>query len=62
MLVHKLQNIISKGEGVTIEYKKANKQLPDNLFETVCSFLNHKGGEIILGVDLYIYSYFFSST
>lgn len=47
----KLQNIISQGEGITVEYKKANKKLPDNLFETICAFLNRNGGEILLGVD-----------
>ena len=47
----KLQNIISQGEGLTIEFKKAKNRLPNNLFETVCAFLNKTGGEIILGVD-----------
>ncbi len=47
----KLQNIISQGEGIAVEYKKANRKLPDNLFETVCAFLNRNGGEILLGVD-----------
>lgn len=47
----KLQNIIAQGEGITVEYKKANRKLSDNLFETVCAFLNRNGGEILLGVD-----------
>ena len=47
----KLQDIISQGEGLTIEFKKAKNRLPNNLFETVCAFLNKTGGEIILGVD-----------
>lgn len=46
-----LLHIISQGEGISIEYKKANEQLPQNLFETVCAFLNRNGGEILLGVD-----------
>ena len=46
-----LKNIISQGEGLTVEFKKANKQLPENLFETVCAFLNRNGGYIFLGVD-----------
>ncbi len=39
------------GESVTIEYKKAKKNLPNNLFETVCSMLNRDGGHIFLGID-----------
>jgi len=49
--IKKIKHIISKGEGISIEFKKASKQLPENLFETVCAFLNRKGGEILLGVD-----------
>ena len=47
----KIQNIISKGEGLRIEFKKAKNKLPNNLFETVCAFLNKNGGEILLGID-----------
>ena len=47
----KIKNIIKKGEGLTVEFKKAEKQLPNNLFETVCAFLNRSGGNILLGVD-----------
>jgi len=49
--IKKIKHIISKGEGISIEFKKAGKQLLENLFETVCAFLNRKGGEILLGVD-----------
>ena len=38
MSTNKLKNIINKGEGLTIEFKKAGKELPKNLFETVCAF------------------------
>ena len=51
MDIKKIKHIISQGEGISIEFKKANKELPGNLFETVCAFLNRKGGEILLGVD-----------
>ena len=46
-----MQYIIHQGEGVNIEFKKAENALPKNLFDTVCAFLNHSGGSIILGVD-----------
>ncbi|MBI9066058.1 MAG: putative DNA binding domain-containing protein [Salinivirgaceae bacterium] len=46
-----IQNIIQKGEGLKVEFKKATNKLPKNLFETVCAFLNREGGSIILGID-----------
>jgi ATP-dependent DNA helicase RecG len=46
-----IQNIIDKGEGLKVEFKKATNKLPKNLFETVCAFLNREGGSIVLGVD-----------
>jgi ATP-dependent DNA helicase RecG len=46
-----IQQIIEQGEGLTIEFKRAKDQLPANLFETVCAFLNRSGGNILLGVN-----------
>jgi len=46
----RIRNIITQGEGLTVEFKRATMQLPNNLFETVCAFLNRSGGEILLGV------------
>ncbi len=43
--------IIKKGESLTVEFKTAKNKLPKDLFETVCAFLNTKGGTILLGVD-----------
>lgn len=42
--------ILTKGrEKRTLEYKKAWSDVPDNMFETVCAFLNRDGGVIVLG-------------
>lgn len=46
----KIKELISEGEGQTCEFKLATEELPKNLFETVCAFLNTIGGYIILGV------------
>ena len=46
---HLLQ-FIQSGESTTIEFKEAKKNLPSNLFETVCSMLNRNGGHIFLGI------------
>lgn len=46
-----LLKLIMDGESSTVEFKTAKKNLPDNLFETVCSMLNRNGGHIFLGVQ-----------
>ncbi|MBW7868854.1 MAG: putative DNA binding domain-containing protein, partial [Brumimicrobium sp.] len=51
MQVEIIRNILKQGEGLTIEFKQAEFELPKNLFETVCAFLNREGGTILLGVD-----------
>ena len=38
------------GENAQIEYKTCYEQISDSLYETVCSFLNHSGGHILVGV------------
>src|SRR3989304_7713424 len=39
----------NKGEGVTVEFKKTTAQL-HAIFETVCAFLNNKGGIVLIGI------------
>ena len=41
---------IAQGEGLNVEFKTASETLPRNVFETICAFLNRKGGFIFLGV------------
>ena len=45
-----LLKIIRKGEGLTTEFKRAKKSLPENLFDSIVAFLNRNGGNILLGV------------
>ena len=45
-----LENILTNGEGTTIEFKEAKKDLPSSLFESICGMLNRNGGHIFLGV------------
>ncbi len=45
-----IEDIIDKGEGISVEFKKATHKLPDSLFETLCAFLNRNGGIVILGL------------
>lgn len=46
----KIKSIIARGEGLEIEFKKSYDTLPRNVFESICAFLNRKGGHILLGV------------
>jgi ATP-dependent DNA helicase RecG len=48
--IEKIKSIIKQGEGWNIEFKKTRDSLSRSLFETVCAFLNRKGGHILLGV------------
>ena len=49
MTQNELKHITKQREKRTIEYKEAYSELPGNLFETVCAFLNRDGGVIVLG-------------
>lgn len=46
-----IQQLLEQGEGISVEFKKATRQLPDNFFDSVCAFLNRNGGTILLGVS-----------
>ncbi|MBO7325498.1 MAG: putative DNA binding domain-containing protein [Bacteroidales bacterium] len=39
-----------EGENSILEYKTCTEKVSESLYETVCSFLNHSGGKILLGV------------
>ncbi len=51
MTNQEIKNIIEKGENIQTEFKTSRTKLPNNLFETICAFLNTKGGIILLGVN-----------
>lgn len=50
-MLNRIKKLIKSGEKINLELKTAQRGLPKSIYETVCSFLNTKGGEIILGVD-----------
>lgn len=43
-------DLISQGEGVTIEFKECKNEIASEIYPTVCSFSNRFGGHIIMGV------------
>ena len=45
-----IRHLIEQGEGISVEFKRASRELPESVFETVCAFLNRNGGAILLGV------------
>jgi len=51
MTKEELRHIISKGEGLTVEFKLCKGGLSNSVFETVSAFSNRYGGHIVLGVD-----------
>jgi len=51
MTESELLELISGGENLRVEFKESRNKLPANLFETICAFLNTKGGLILLGVN-----------
>lgn len=46
----KLDNIFQLGETIAIEFKRCGNGIENDVYETVCSFLNRFGGDIFLGV------------
>jgi ATP-dependent DNA helicase RecG len=50
-MIDQIKKLLKDGEGMNCEFKEARNELPRNLFETVCAFLNTDGGYILLGVD-----------
>lgn len=50
MTYEKMQELLSKDERITIEYKECVNQIHDSVYETVSAFSNRYGGHIIMGV------------
>ena len=50
MTEKELLRYVESGENLRVEFKESRDKLPANLFETICAFLNTKGGVILLGV------------
>lgn len=50
MTIEEFYKLVNQGEMLTVEFKKCQFELSDNVFETVCSFLNRSGGHIFLGI------------
>lgn len=51
MTSDKLQEIIASGEGQQVEFKRALEGVPNSVYETICAFLNRRGGHVVLGIE-----------
>ncbi|MDR0522991.1 MAG: putative DNA binding domain-containing protein [Candidatus Methanoplasma sp.] len=47
----RFRSVLSIGETATVEFERAGSGVRDDVYETVCSFLNRFGGDIYLGVE-----------
>ena len=51
MTPEELKAIISQGEGTEVELKESKDSLARKVYESICAFLNRRGGHVVLGVD-----------
>jgi ATP-dependent DNA helicase RecG len=50
MGIERIKQLLKQRESISLEFKEATKELPGNLFESICAMLNREGGDILLGV------------
>jgi len=51
MTIERVRRLLTEGESPHVEFKEARNSVPASLYSTICAFLNHEGGDILLGVD-----------
>ena len=47
----RITTLLTIGENLNIEFKRASNGPKADAFESVCAFLNKAGGDLLLGVD-----------
>ena len=50
MEIRNLKTIFEIGETIAVEFKRCGNGIEDDVYETVCSFLNRFGGDIYMGI------------
>lgn len=50
-MIEELKKKITKGEKIDVEFKRAERDLNKDVYETVCAFNNRDGGDIFLGIE-----------
>ncbi len=51
MTPEKLKELLSQREGTQIEFKLSKESLSRSVYESICAFLNRRGGHVILGAE-----------
>lgn len=51
MNINKFIQLSKKGETFQVEFKTCYERISESVYESICSFLNHSGGYILLGVN-----------
>ena len=46
-----IECLLKQDEGLNIEFKQARTRLPNDLFESICAFLNRQDGHLLLGAE-----------
>ena len=47
----KLKTVLQIGETIAVEFKRCSNRIENDVYQSVCSFLNRFGGDIFLGVE-----------
>jgi ATP-dependent DNA helicase RecG len=50
-VINKLRQLLHDGEGLTVEFKRCERDISNNIYETVSAFSNRYGGYILFGVE-----------
>lgn len=51
MTTDDIKKILAIGENTEIEFKQSQMKLARTVYESICAFLNRRGGHIVLGAD-----------
>ena len=46
-----IKTLLTIGENIVIEFKRAGNGPEHDTYESICAFLNRQGGDVLLGVD-----------
>lgn len=50
-MIEQVRKILAEGENQYNEFKRSRTELNKNTFDSICAFLNRKGGNLLLGVN-----------
>ena len=46
---HDIKTLLTIGENIVIEFKRAGNGPEHDTYESICAFLNRQGGDVLLG-------------